>query len=103
MAFNLSPAVQSALSKLPDEDQKYTFDRMQDDLGLAYMTLGSLMRVNGVRVGFTEKGFPAGFDTDMDFALGEIYRSLRVQRAIASAFGKPDAPVLEVEQRESGL
>lgn len=101
--FKFTPAVQDALAKLPDEDKKVTFDRMQDDLGLAYMTLGSLMRVNGVHIEFSREGLPAGFDMDMEYSLGEIYRALRVQRAICSKFGTPDSPVLEVEQREAGL
>lgn len=101
--INFSPAMRAAIAKMDDTEKKVFLQQVQDDLGLAFNTFGNLIRVNSIDISFDDNGITPGSGTDIDFGVGEIYRALRIQRAITCAVGAPGYNVLQIEREQEGF
>jgi len=86
---------------LPDRE---TAERhIVDDLGLAMIIAANVIRMGRLEITFVDEGMISGTTQDIEILINEIYRGLRVQRAIAAPFSAVDRVVLEQEQKEYGF
>lgn len=102
MAIRLTPDIRKAHNQLPEPEKSIVDRRMVDDLGMAYGVIGSLIRTGAIDVEVLEDGFATGYETDIDFAVLEVYRALRLQRAICSEQNTPGRAMLDAEAKDMG-
>lgn len=102
MGITFTPEIRKTHNQLPQPEKSIVELHMRDDLGMAYGVVGSLIRVGTIDIQVYEDGFATGYETDLDYAVLEIYRALRTQRAICSPQDVPGRSMLEAEQKDSG-
>lgn len=103
MYIEFSPEMKKTYQQMDDNCREITEHHMSDDFGLAFATLGSLIRNQSIQLTYTDEGLIAGTEGDIDYAMQEIYKALRVQRAICQKPDSPDTPMLVIERRDAGF
>lgn len=102
MGILFPPEIRKLHNQIPEPEKSIVHAHMRDDLGMVYGVVGALVRSNAISIDVYEDGFATGYETDLDFAVAEIYRALRTQRAICSKQDVPGRAMLDAEQKDFG-